>query len=100
MENCGSAVINVIGFCTWPSDQPRHATHTSNYPVDTRSPPFPPIHPFTPTTFDYKPAARQGQEGRRGNAAPQLRPWSQDEALAAVGCNSPCRKPHAPSILL
>lgn len=24
---------------TWPADQPRHATYTSGYPVDTSSPP-------------------------------------------------------------
>jgi len=25
---------------TWPTDQPRHATLTSNYPVESSSPPF------------------------------------------------------------
>ncbi len=24
---------------TWPTDQPRHATNTATYPVETRSPP-------------------------------------------------------------
>jgi hypothetical protein len=33
--NCGSAVIIVISFFTWPTDQPRHAIDASDYPVDT-----------------------------------------------------------------
>src|SRR4029079_7973736 len=29
----------LISFFTWPTDQPRHATHTSGYPVEPSSPP-------------------------------------------------------------
>jgi len=32
---------------TWPADQPRHATYTSGYPVDTSSPPKVSILPAT-----------------------------------------------------
>src|SRR5665213_3865996 len=39
MENCGSAVIKCDRIFTWPSDQPRHATYASAYPVETNSPP-------------------------------------------------------------
>jgi hypothetical protein len=39
MENCGSAVIKCDQIFTWPSDQPRHATYASAYPVETNSPP-------------------------------------------------------------
>ena len=85
MENCGSAVISVIRFCTWPSDQPRHATYASTYPVETRSPPFLQGR-SSPTPPLYLPAPGKQGSPRSTSGPGQVRgPWHSGALIGRQG---------------
>jgi hypothetical protein len=76
MANCGSAVKSVISFFTWPTDQPRHATYTSLYPIETKLELF----PGTPS-----PPGQSDKPERYTASVTTSRPWPIQRTLRPIG---------------